>query len=93
MSSVCREQHTVHMYCSLNRSTVRRMILESDPRLIRQVRPAEVIAVARACRKAKVSHRQRQGGFIYPGKYVLHYLKHVTLISLQSFHFSANPGR
>jgi hypothetical protein len=59
------------MYTSivLNRSVIRRMILESDPTLVREVKPADLTAVAKACRKGSVSHRQGQRGFIYPGKY------------------------
>ncbi|XP_021917005.1 acidic phospholipase A2 PA4-like isoform X2 [Zootermopsis nevadensis] len=49
-----------------DRSTIRRMILESDPTLVREVKPSDLIAVAKSCRKGKVSHRQGQGGFIYP---------------------------
>jgi hypothetical protein len=47
------------------------MIQESDPTLVRELNPTDLIAVAKACRKGNVSHRQGQGGFIYPGKYTL----------------------
>ncbi|XP_023716674.1 group 3 secretory phospholipase A2 isoform X2 [Cryptotermes secundus] len=49
-----------------DRSVIRRMILESDPTLVREVKPADLTAVAKACRKESVSHRQGQRGFIYP---------------------------
>ncbi|KAJ9598337.1 hypothetical protein L9F63_011015, partial [Diploptera punctata] len=47
--------------------TIRRMILESDPTLVREVSLEDLHAVAKACSKTNVSHRQAQGGFIYPG--------------------------
>jgi hypothetical protein len=49
------------------------MIMESDPTLVREVKPADLIAVAKACRKGNVSHRQGQRGFMYPGKYFKYY--------------------
>jgi hypothetical protein len=51
------------------------MILESDPTLVREVKPEDLTSVAKACRKGNVSHRQGQGGFIYPGKYAFNLLK------------------
>lgn len=57
------------------------MILESDPTLVREVKPEDLTAVAKACRKGNVSHRQGQGGFIYPGKYAF---KHVIGIYINS---------
>ncbi|KAJ4430919.1 hypothetical protein ANN_19512 [Periplaneta americana] len=49
-----------------DRPAIRRMILESDPTLVREVNPLDLSAVAKACRKSNVSHRMGQGGFIYP---------------------------
>ena len=43
--------------------------MESDPTLVREVSLEDLQAVAKACSKTNVSHRQAQGGFIYPGKY------------------------
>ncbi|PSN46511.1 hypothetical protein C0J52_09037 [Blattella germanica] len=55
--------------CTLytDRPAIRRMILESDPTLVREVSLEDLHAVAKACSKTNVSHRQGQGGFIYPG--------------------------
>jgi hypothetical protein len=76
--------------------------MESDPTLVREVKPADLTAVAKECRKGNISHRQGQRGFIYPGKYLKYYYEHhplqdrlslacsVSETSLPSSHLSFN---
>jgi hypothetical protein len=45
------------------------MIQEADPTRVREVKIADLMAVAKACRQGNATHHHGQGGFIYPSKY------------------------